>query len=285
MPTPRRFTLEELVIGDVPEAWERAGFAVWSPDATPSDARWADGLFTNVPVGTLGSVFVGGIRINLVGHDGPGGIEGWRLAWSGQGSGSGSANSGDDASVSLPHNLDGLPTTWRHTPDHPSTDGQPAADSAAYQPFDSADRSRLAIHPNGATAIDHVVVMTPDVDRTIDAAEAIGLRVRRTVDTEANGVAMRQTFFVLGTALMELVGPLEPTGEDPSVFFGLAVSTPKLPGLDKIIGDGLGEARPAVQPGRAVRSVKAAALGLSFPMLFMSPRPETLSREQRRHAR
>ncbi len=35
-------------------------------------------------------------------------------------------------------------------------------------------------HPNGVTELDHVVVATPDLDRTTSAFEAAGIRLRRT---------------------------------------------------------------------------------------------------------
>lgn len=282
MPSSHRFTLEEVIIGDTPAAWEKAGFTVRTPQE-PAGASTLDAQRGERP--TLGVVAIGGVRIRLVGEDGPRGIEGWTLtrnddlpldlkaASSGFGlepipgapAPTDLASHGGGSNFEV-GSLDGLPTVWPRRSGHVSTD--------------SADD-----HPNRATAIDHVVVMTPDVDRTIDAAESIGMSVRRTVDTEANGTPMRQTFFVLHTALLELVGPLEATGSGPSVFFGLAISTPNLPGLDKLLGDGVGPARPAVQPDRQVRTARAKAFGLSFPLLFMSPRPETLNRDLRRRSR
>jgi hypothetical protein len=68
-----------------------------------------------------------------------------------------------------------------------------------------------AAHPNGATVIDHVVVLTDSLDRTVTALQAAGLDLRRRMA----GMA----FLRLGPYILEVVE----RGGDPARFWGLVV--------------------------------------------------------------
>lgn len=145
-------------------------------------------------------------------------------------------------------------------------------------------RAAAAAQPNGTTGVDHVVVATPDLARTLAALAAAGLSVRR---TRAAGPAAQQAFFVIGDAVLEVVGPttavapgetlaLGPLGSlrggDRARFWGLTVVCPDLEAARAATGpDRLGPARPAVQPGRTIATIAAAA-GLSTRLAFMTPR-------------
>jgi hypothetical protein len=74
-------------------------------------------------------------------------------------------------------------------------------------------------HPNGVSHIDHIVVATPDGDRTTRALEAAGFVALRVRETDTYGRPMRQTFFRAGEVIIELIGPDEPSGDGPAVFF------------------------------------------------------------------
>lgn len=58
-------------------------------------------------------------------------------------------------------------------------------------------------HPNGVRDIDHVVLLTPHLDRTIEELTADGLDLRRVRDA---GNGMQQAFFRLGPVILEVVG-------------------------------------------------------------------------------
>lgn len=121
-------------------------------------------------------------------------------------------------------------------------------------------------HPNGALGIDHVVVVTPDFDRTAAALEAAGIPLRRARD--AGG--FRQGFRRLGPAILELV---ESKGDDrdaPARFWGLVVIVEDLEALAQRLGDRLGTIRPAVQPGRKIATLRREA-GLGTAVAFMDP--------------
>jgi hypothetical protein len=119
------------------------------------------------------------------------------------------------------------------------------------------------IHPNGAIAVDHVVILTPDFDRTADAVAAVGMPLRRLA--ERNGA--RQGFRRLGPAIMEIVQAPEVGGTQ---FWGLVVIVADLDALAERLGDLLRGMRPALQPGRRIAPLRTEA-GLGPAVAFMDP--------------
>jgi hypothetical protein len=128
-------------------------------------------------------------------------------------------------------------------------------------------------HPNGVIALDHLVVFSPDLGRTIGALEAAGLDLRRTRDTGTYGAPMQQAFFKLGEVILELVGPKEPSGDGPLRFYGLAWTVRDLDATAAHLGDRLKPAKDAVQPGRRIATL-ASSGGSTVPHAFMSPEPD-----------
>jgi hypothetical protein len=121
-------------------------------------------------------------------------------------------------------------------------------------------------HPNGAVGIDHVVVATPDFDRTAAALDAAGLGLRRVRD--AGGV--RQGFRRLGPAILELVEVQREPAGGPARFWGLVVIVSDPDALAARLGDQLGHVKPAVQPGRRIATLQESA-GLGTRIAFMDP--------------
>ncbi len=109
-------------------------------------------------------------------------------------------------------------------------------------------------HPNGATGIDHIVVLTAEFEATVERLRGEGLDYRRTRDA---GEGRRQAFFVLGPCLLELAGPVE----GPERLWGVTLVAPRLEPFG-------GTPRDAVQPGRRITTVKS----LDFPVAVMTPR-------------
>jgi hypothetical protein len=174
-------------------------------------------------VSDAGAIELGGVRLEL-GADGEG-IVSWTLR-------------GIDETSSI----DGLPTrvTDESVGDPPTTS-----------------------HPNGAIAVDHVVILTPEFDRTADAVAAAGMPLRR--QAERNGA--RQGFRRLGPAIMEIVQASELGGTQ---FWGLVVIVSDLDALAERLGNLLREVRPAVQPGRRIAPLRSKA-GLGPAVAFMDP--------------
>ena len=183
-----------------------------------------------------GDCVLGDVRLRLAGEDAGSGLAGWSLR-------------GVEGTE-----LDGLPTT-------PSEAGPPG-DAPA--------------HPNGITAIDHVVAITPALERTVAALAAAGLDLRRIREEPTPAGAPRQAFFRLGATILELVQEPEEAIERgggagrPAFFWGIALLAPDLEATVAGLGDRVSEIRPAVQPGRRIATLRRAA-GLSLPVALITP--------------
>jgi hypothetical protein len=179
---------------------------------------------------------IGDVRIHLAGASTEGkGLIGWSLR-----------EIGTTA-------LDGLPTASsdREPPDEPAT------------------------HPNGVTGVDHVVAVTPALERTVASLASAGLDLRRIRDEPTPAGAPRQAFFRLGTTILEVVQEpaeaIERDGVDrPAFFWGLALTAPDLDRTVAGLGDHASAIRPAVQPGRRIATLHRSA-GLSLPVALMTP--------------
>jgi hypothetical protein len=129
------------------------------------------------------------------------------------------------------------------------------------------DPSEPWSHPNGSTQLDHVVVSSPDSNRTKAALEAIGLPAKRTRDI---GRGMQQIFFRAGEVIIELVGPVEPAGDSPAGFYGLAINVRDIDATKAGLGDRLTDPKDAVQPGRRIATLKTRDIGITTAIAFMS---------------
>jgi hypothetical protein len=207
----RGLTLGGVAIGDEPDAWRDAGFAV---DAT-------------------GGAQVGTVRLEIAGRAAGSGLVGWTLA--------GPDDPDGDAATSV----DGMPTTLAAWPDDDLGPGD---------------------HPNGVRQLDHLVVTTPDLDRTTAALASLGIEPRRDRDA---GSSRRQRFFRLGEALLELVGPAEPAGDGPARLWGLAFTVTDFDATVRTLAGRIGEPKDAVQPGRRIATLHAGD-AVSVPVAFMS---------------
>jgi Glyoxalase/Bleomycin resistance protein/Dioxygenase superfamily. len=127
-------------------------------------------------------------------------------------------------------------------------------------------------HPNGSTILDHVVVVTPSLERTVPAFEARHLEVRRVRHTDQYGPAFRQVFFRGGETIIELIGPDVPKeGDDRDAhFYGLAFTVADLDATAARLGDGLGSIKDAVQEGRRIATLRHQQYDISVPIALMS---------------
>jgi Glyoxalase/Bleomycin resistance protein/Dioxygenase superfamily len=137
-------------------------------------------------------------------------------------------------------------------------------------------RATAASHANGTIALNHLVVMSPDPDRTIKALAAYGIEPRRQRHTDQYGPPFTQTFFRLGRPILELVGPATPTGPEPARFYGIAFTVDDVDATAARLGDGLGRVKDAVQPGRRIATLRRDA-GAGIPLAFMSPGADSLA--------
>ena len=121
--------------------------------------------------------------------------------------------------------------------------------------------------------IDHVVVRSGDAERTVSAFEAAGLEVRGGRSTTSYGSPMRQVFLWAGDVIVELVAPDlgEPTTDEPTSVFGLALVADDLDATAAHLGELLSTPRDAVQQGRRIAGLRGREIGISLPIAVMSP--------------
>lgn len=127
-------------------------------------------------------------------------------------------------------------------------------------------------HPNGVIGIDHVVVSTPDCDRSTQRFEESGFEPRRVRRIALDSGDRRQTFFWFGDVICELVGPDAPSGDGPARWWGLALTVRDLEATADLLDDAVTPIKPAVQAGRFVATLSSAS-GPTVPILFISPHP------------
>ena len=176
---------------------------------------------------------IGGVRIRLVGRSRGTGIVGWSLR-------------GLPSDSSL-DNLDGVPT-------------------------DEVARATAtpATHANGVTAIDHVVLLSPDLGRTVESLAAVGVHPRRERDGELGGRSIRQVFFRLGEVILEVVGSPDTASEGPSTLWGITYVVTDIDATASFFGELTAAVKEAVQPGRRITTLRHHELGMSVRTAMIS---------------
>ena len=141
-------------------------------------------------------------------------------------------------------------------------------DGLPTEPGNGEARRPSPSHPNGAVSIDHVVVTTPDLERTLAALGTAGLDLRRRREVDSARGPVRQAFYRLGEVVLEVVAaPGTPAG--PAAFWGLVFTVADLDACARLLGGRLGAVKDAVQPGRRIATVRRDA-GLRLPVALMS---------------
>jgi hypothetical protein len=175
-----------------------------------------------------------------------------RLRFEGEGAGRGITRWSVRDAGSL--DLDGLPTI---ASDQPAAGGRP--------------------HPNGVLSIDHLVVISPDLDRTAAVLRDAGFDLRRTREGETPGGSRRQAFFRMGELILEVVEAPEGTRiaadrEGPARLWGISFLVEEIEATAAFLGELLSAPREAVQPGRRIATLRKEA-GLGPAIAFMTPGP------------
>lgn len=249
-----------LTVTDDASTWKSLGFAVEDIAVrigtvtilcagAPNPVSDSEGIATSPEGGTTGEA-------TGEAADQAKGIVEWTIGWDSE-----TLAAHDLDPDDLPGDIDGVPTS--------------AIVGAGTPPVAPA-------HPNGVTAIDHVVVMTPDLDRTVAEFESLGIPCRRVREGASYGSkAMRQAFFWLGNpdggdeekVIVEVVGPdvVDPTrADEPARFFGLALTSQDLALSASVIGAHMKPPTDAVQRGRQIASISSKA-GSTVALVLMSP--------------
>jgi hypothetical protein len=133
-----------------------------------------------------------------------------------------------------------------------------------------------AEHAKGVARIDHVVAMSPELDRSVRALQAAGLSLRRIREQPTPAGAPRQAFFRLGAEILEVVQEpdrvlAEAGGRArPARLWGLALIASDLDRTIELLAPHAGAPRDAVQPGRRIATVRRSA-ELAIPIALMTP--------------
>ncbi len=122
-------------------------------------------------------------------------------------------------------------------------------------------------HPLGVSRIDHIVVITPALERTVAAFERAGVRCRRRRDDGGPGGDLRQAFFRLGEVIVEAVEA--GGGDGPARLWGVTFAVADLDAAVARLGPGCAPIRDAVQPGRRIAPLRREA-GLGLPVALIS---------------
>jgi hypothetical protein len=148
-------------------------------------------------------------------------------------------------------------------------DGLPTTSSSSQLPCNEV------AHPNGVLAIDHIVAVSPRLDRSVKALSAAGLDLRRIREEPTPAGAPRQAFFRLGKEILEVIQEPEHVleresgSERPLAFWGLALRVKDLQRTVAALSGHSSGIRPAIQPGRSIASVRRSA-GLAIPVALIS---------------
>ena len=126
-------------------------------------------------------------------------------------------------------------------------------------------------HPNGVVEIDHVVVATPQLERTIACLEEVGIELRRLREGETGMGRYRQAFFRVGRPILEVVEARDIEDAAAAAFWGITFTTADIDAAAELLGERLGHVKDAVQPGRRIATVRAAA-GLGPHVALIGPR-------------
>jgi hypothetical protein len=145
-----------------------------------------------------------------------------------------------------------------------SIDGIPTTGNVDNVRNEPRDAQGFVLTPLG---IDHVVVNTPDLERTSHALhEATGAELKRIRDA-GNGV--RQGFHRLGDVIIEIVSaPSMPAGD--ASLWGFVLNVADVHEVAAYLGpDVLSPPKPAVQKNRLIATFRGA-VGLGVPVALMS---------------
>ena len=224
---------------------------IWITEIVVADdgAAWRSAGFT---VDDTNHAHIGAVRFHFVGREAQpkGGIVAWSVA-----------------GISSAHDLDGLATTVVNDASRAVPSDERDADVARVE--------GLPTHRNSVTIVDHVVVATPDINRTIGQFVSVGMEPRRERLGGSEAHPMRQVFLRAGEVIIEVVGPpVAPNDarirERRASFYGLAFSCADLDACAALLGDGVGTIRDATQPGRRIATLRHDQFGISVPTVLMT---------------
>jgi hypothetical protein len=125
-------------------------------------------------------------------------------------------------------------------------------------------------HPNGSVGIDHVVVFSPHLTRTVAALSDLGAAPRRQRDAQLGGNPIRQVFVRFGEVIVEVVGAPDAEGGGPSTLWGVTFTVADIDATAAFLGGRTSSVKDAVQPGRRITTLRHRDCGMSVRVAFLS---------------
>ena len=126
-------------------------------------------------------------------------------------------------------------------------------------------------HPNGSIGFHHVVLMVPAFDIGKTALSNAGVQVEQGRPFGSTEKAMLRSAPKMGDIELELIGP---ESEDRSriwELWGLVIAVSDIDATSELLGDLLGQVKPAVQKHRRIATLKKEA-ELGVAVAFLGPK-------------
>jgi hypothetical protein len=114
------------------------------------------------------------------------------------------------------------------------------------------------------------VLLSPDLNRTVESLAAVGVAPRRERDGELGGQPIRQIFFRFGEVIVEVVGSPGTAGEGPATLWGITYVVADIDATAAFFGDRTTPVKDAVQPGRRITTLHHHELGMSVRSAMIS---------------
>ena len=124
-----------------------------------------------------------------------------------------------------------------------------------------------APHPNGCFAVDHIVLISPDWQRSIQNLGAVGLEPSRQTNSVRKGVT--QVIYRPSSVIIELVGPK--IAPEKPMLWGLTLVTADVDKAHALLQSSTKAPWPAVQPGRRMTVLQGHKHGVTVGVALMSP--------------
>ena len=126
-------------------------------------------------------------------------------------------------------------------------------------------------HPNGSIGFHHVVLMVPAFDIGKTALSNAGVQVEQGRPFGSTEKAMLRSAPKMGDIELELIGPESEDRSRHWQLWGLVVAVSDIDATSELLGDLLGQVKPAVQPHRRIATLKKEA-ELGVAVAFLGPK-------------
>ena len=126
-------------------------------------------------------------------------------------------------------------------------------------------------HPNGSIGFHHVVLMVPEFDIGKTALSNAGVHVEQGRPFGSTEKAMLRSAPKMGDIELELIGPESEDRSRHWQLWGLVVAVSDIDATSELLGDLLGQVKPAVQPHRRIATLKKEA-ELGVAVAFLGPK-------------